>query len=148
MKRFTTYKLQLVKESTALYEPSSDMIRCSDDARRIAVEIGYENFADEVFGLFCLNTKGIVVGYHEVSHGDVTGSLAHPREIFKRAMLNNATSIIVVHNHPSGDSTPSVDDIETARRIADAGKLMGIPLLDSLVIGFGCYTSLKADGVI
>ena len=64
MKRFTTYKIQLVKESTALYEPTSATIKCSDDVYNVAVDIGYQSFAAEVLGLFCFNSRGVLVGYH------------------------------------------------------------------------------------
>lgn len=83
-----------------------------------------------------------------VSKGNLNSSIVHPREIFKRAVLNNAASIICMHNHPSGDPTPSQNDIDITKRIDEAGELMGIPLLDHVIIGDGTYISLKEKMLI
>ena len=82
-----------------------------------------------------------------MSTGSLNSSIVHPREIFKRAVLQNAASIIICHNHPSGDPTPSQEDINTTKRIYDAGKILGIELLDHVIIGDNKYTSLKEKGV-
>jgi DNA repair protein RadC len=82
-----------------------------------------------------LDTRNRIIGLHEISRGNLNTSVIHPREIFQRAILNNANSIILFHNHPSGDCEPSADDIQTTKLLAKAGKLMGIPVLDHLVIG-------------
>jgi DNA repair protein RadC len=83
------------------------------------------------------------IGYRTVSIGTATASLMHPREIFQGAILAGAVALILIHNHPSGDPTPTGEDIGTTERIAEAGELLGIPLLDHLIVGQGCFCSIK-----
>lgn len=121
---------------------------------REASRIAYE-FIDcsdrEILGVMCLNTKNNVINISMVSMGSLNSSIAHPREIFKTAVLSNSASIILFHNHPSGYLTPSKEDRETTLRVKEGGKLLGIELLDSLIIGNdiedGCF-SFKESGVI
>lgn len=75
--------------------------------------------------------------------GSLNGNLVHPREVFKSAVLSNAAGIILAHNHPSGDPSPSREDFELTRRLCDAGKIMGIEILDNLVVGDGRALSFK-----
>ena len=100
----------------------------------------------EVFAILCLTTKHRVIAYHEVSRGTLDATLVHPREVFKAALLANSAALVISHNHPSGDSTPSLDDIDLTRRLAAAGELLGISLLDHIVIGDGRYFSFKEAG--
>lgn len=95
--------------------------------------------------LFVLSLDGRhrVTGCHRVSEGTLTMSLVHPREVFAVAIREAAAAIIVAHNHPSGDPEPSPQDLEVTRRLADAGRLLGIPLLDHVVVGHGAHTSLR-----
>ena len=102
----------------------------------------------EVFAMICLNTKHRVIAYHEVSRGTLDSTPVHPREVFKAALLANAAAIIVAHNHPSGDPTPTADDAAITTRLAAAGELLGIPLLDHIVIGDARYYSFKEAGRI
>ena len=102
--------------------------------------------AVEVFGVLCLTTKQRIICWHEVSRGSLDSTLAHPREIFKAAILANAAAVIVAHNHPSGDPTPSADDVELTRRLAAAGTLMGIEVLDHIVIGDESFVSFRQTG--
>ena len=104
--------------------------------------------AEEYCYLLCFNTKSKLLGVFEVSHGTVNASLLSTREIFMRALLIGAVHVIVVHNHPSGDPTPSNDDISTSRKIKDAGQLLGVKLLDSIVVCANSYSSLKEQGQI
>jgi DNA repair protein RadC len=97
----------------------------------------------EVFAILCLSTKHRVIAYHEVSRGTLDSVLAHPREVFKAALLANAAAIIATHVHPSGDPTPSPDDLAITRRLAAAGEILGVPLLDHIIIGDGRYYSFK-----
>lgn len=98
----------------------------------------------EVFFVMCLNTKNHVVAVHRCHIGSLNASIVHPREVFKSAILNNAASVIVAHQHPSGDITPSMEDISVTKRLAEAGKLLGIEVLDHLVVNNeGRFTSLK-----
>lgn len=100
----------------------------------------------EVFGILCLTTKHGVIAYHEVSRGALDATLVHPREVFKAAILANAAAIILAHNHPSGDPTPSPDDEALTRRLVDAGELLGIQILDHVIVGDGRYLSFQETG--
>ncbi len=102
--------------------------------------------ASEVFAILCLSTKHDVLAYHEVSRGCLDSTLVHPREVFKAAILANAGSIELAHNHPSGDPTPSPDDMTLTRRLVDAGRLIGVDVLDHVVIGDGRYASFRERG--
>jgi len=100
----------------------------------------------EVFAILCLTTKHRVIAYHEVSRGSLDTAPVHPREVFKAALLANASAIILAHNHPSGDATPSADDCALTQRLQAAGDLLGIDVLDHVVIGDGQYISFKETG--
>jgi DNA repair protein RadC len=100
----------------------------------------------EVFAILCLSTKHRVIAYHEVSRGTLDATLVHPREVFKAAILANASALVVAHVHPSGDPTPSPDDIELTRRLVAAGTLLGIEVLDHIIVGDERYVSFKELG--
>lgn len=100
----------------------------------------------EVFGILCLTTKHRVIAYHEVSRGSLDATLVHPREVFKAAILANAAAIILTHNHPSGDPTPSPDDVVLTQRLVGAGELLGIDVLDHVIIGDGRWVSFRELG--
>lgn len=98
--------------------------------------------------LLTLNTKNAINSITTVSIGSLNSSVVHPREVFKTAILTNASSIIMAHNHPSGDPAPSREDINITERIKEGGKLLGINLLDHVVIGDNSYSSLKEKGLV
>ncbi len=100
----------------------------------------------ECFKIVLLNTKNRVLGIEVVSVGGLNSSVVHPREIFKICVRRSAAAVILAHNHPSGDPTPSREDIEVTERIISAGTLMGIDVLDHLIIGDDCYVSLREQG--
>jgi DNA repair protein RadC len=102
--------------------------------------------ATEVFAILCLSTKHRVLAYYEVSRGCLDSTLVHPREVFKAAILANAASIVLAHNHPSGDPAPSPDDMALTRRLVEAGRLIGVDVLDHIVIGDGRYVSFRERG--
>ena len=104
--------------------------------------------ASEVFAIVLLSTKHRVLAYHEVSRGTLNSTLVHPREVFKVAYLTNAAAVILARVHPSGDPTPSRDDIELTRRLMAAGALLGIDVLDHVVIGHARYASFKELGLL
>ena len=83
-----------------------------------------------------------------ISIGSLTASVVHPREVFKAAVQNSAAAMILVHNHPSGDPSPSKEDLNITRQLMEAGKLMDIPVLDHIVLGDNKYISLKEEGMI
>jgi DNA repair protein RadC len=95
-----------------------------------------------------MDTKNRVLAIRTVSIGDLSSSIVHPREVFKDAVLASAASIIVAHNHPSGDPTPSSEDVAVTKRLIQAGEIMGIDLLDHIVLGDGVFVSLKERGLI
>lgn len=101
----------------------------------------------EMFFVVLQDVKGCVICYETVSIGTLSNSLVHPREVFYPAIRHKASSMILVHNHPSGDPTPSPQDISVTKSLADAGRLMGIPINDHIIIGDACYTSLRQQGL-
>ena len=146
--KISRYSVKQVKEDTGIYEVDSKVVRQpSNAAEIIQAVLNLQDEAQEVFGILTLNTKNAVAGVHVISIGSLGSTIVHPREVFKAAMLNNAASIVLFHNHPSGDTTPSAEDIGMTKRITEIGELMGIPVLDHVVIGDG-YTSLKERGLI
>ena len=100
----------------------------------------------EVFVMVCLTTKFHLLGFHEVARGSIDNVHVAPRDIFKTAILSNAAMFVVAHNHPSGDPTPSPDDVAITRAIAAGAQLMSVPILDHIVIGDGRYFSFKEGG--
>jgi DNA repair protein RadC len=103
--------------------------------------------AKEHFKLVLLNTRNRVTGVLTISIGTLNASLVHPREVFKGAIQGSAASVILVHNHPSEDLEPSEEDIKLTRRMVEAGKIMGIEVLDHIIITGKGFLSLKARGL-
>ncbi len=101
----------------------------------------------EHFILLCLDTRNNLI-VDEVSVGILNASLVHPREMFKRAILNSSSHVVIAHNHPSGDPTPSTEDIMTTKRLKEAGKIIGIDVVDHIIIGSTHFYSLKQGGII
>lgn len=102
----------------------------------------------ERFLVLCLDSRRRLLKSEEVSRGTLTSSLVHPREVFAVAIREAAASILVAHNHPSGDPAPSDEDLTVTKRLEEAGRLLGIPLDDHLIIGRGSFLSLKSMGLI
>ncbi|MDI3480495.1 MAG: repair protein RadC [Tepidanaerobacteraceae bacterium] len=102
----------------------------------------------EHFKVILLNIKNHVISVEEISVGSLNSSIVHPREVFKPAIRRSSASIILVHNHPSGDPTPSREDLAITKRLVDAGKLLGIDVIDHVIIGNGIYISMREKGII
>ncbi|MEF9922197.1 MAG: DNA repair protein RadC [Anaerovoracaceae bacterium] len=102
----------------------------------------------EHFKSVLVNTKGEIILTDNVSVGELSSTVVHPREVFKTAIQKSAAAVIFIHNHPSGDPTPSQEDILTTKRLIEAGELLGIKVLDHIVIGDGEYTSLRGLGLV
>lgn len=102
----------------------------------------------EIVKLLLLGTKGQIVGDVVLSEGSLNLSVVHPREVFKEAIIRSANSIILIHNHPSGDPNPSKEDIDITKKIKSSGEILGIQLLDHIIIGDGEYFSLREKGYI
>ena len=146
-----------MKENTSIFELRMVKIYETKMVRIIGPENIVEVFedvfsmselAEEMMIMACLNTKNEVVGLFKVSQGSLNASIAHPREIFKRAVLANANSIILGHNHPSGDVTLSDEDINVTERVIKAGEILGIKLLDHVVMAGGDFISMGVEGII
>jgi len=104
--------------------------------------------SQEHFVTLYLNTKNQVLHKKTIFIGSLNASIVHPREIYKEALRRSAASIVCIHNHPSGDPTPSREDIEVTRRISECGKILGVELLDHLIIGENKFVSLKEKGYL
>ena len=100
----------------------------------------------EALKLLLLNMKTKLIGESELSLGTINTTLGSPREVFAEALRRNAAAVILLHNHPSGDPTPSREDVLATRRVIDAGKIIGIELLDHIIIGDNCFISLRDKG--
>ena len=98
--------------------------------------------------LLMLNSKSKLLGEKDISKGTVNASLVSPRELFIEALAKQAVSIILIHNHPSGDTTPSENDILLTKRVQEAGRLIGIELLDHIIIGNNCYMSFAEEELL
>ncbi|MEW6307645.1 MAG: DNA repair protein RadC [Bacillota bacterium] len=123
------------------------IVKCPGDAHDVVKEdLKYQD--REHFRIIMLNTKHHVLCTEVVSIGSLASSIVHPREIFKTAIRRNAAAVILAHNHPSGDPTPSPEDLEVTRRLTEAGSLLGIEVLDHIIVGDNSYTSLREQGLI
>jgi len=139
-KRVNIVQVKLVREKTLLYKDRK--IRSPRD--------GYELIRDflgdvdrEHFIVLCLDTKNQPTCIQVVHIGSLNASIVHPREVLKPALLSNAASVIVAHNHPSNVSDPSPEDIEVTKRLVHAGEIIGIDVLDHLIICTDTFRSLK-----
>jgi len=100
-------------------------------------------YSEEHFVSFHLDARNHVIGYHIVSHGTVTASLVHPREVFKAALLANSHAIIVAHNHPAGSLVPSQEDLDVTETLIKAGQLLGVNVLDHVIVSSNGIQSLR-----
>ena len=148
--RFQSLRLQVVKEEEFPYSCKTTINSPADIRDLLTKHMEMHLEAEEVFIMVTVDTKNRVTGIFEVARGHLSSCLVHPREVFKRALLMNASRIFVAHNHPSGDVTPSADDAAITRRLRDAGDILGVSLLDHLIIGDSLkdYYSFKEAGVI
>jgi DNA repair protein RadC len=139
-------KVITVKEKGSGYDCPAKVCGPYETYNIIKTVTQIDKEAQEVFGILVVNTKNKVLAVYEISRGSLNESIVNPREVYKAALLHNAAAIIAFHNHPSGDPTPSEQDILTTRRLAEAGKILGIPLLDHIVVGDGAFRSIAELG--
>lgn len=146
-----------LRELTIRYAPKTDVERQPIVVGRkltTAAECGsillqlLQDQPCEVFAILCLSTKHSVIAYHEVSRGRLAATLVHPCEFFKAALLPNAAAIVLWHSHPSGEPTPSPDDLQLTRRLVAGGMLLGVDVLDHVIVGDGRYYSFKENGCL
>lgn len=156
MTRITKYKTKLTENKRIALEKEVSMnlplltyaIKSPEDV--VYIGKGFmciHEAPEEYMYMICMNTKNKIIGVFEISHGTANASIVRPREVFQKALLANAISIILMHNHPSGDPKPSREDIEVTKRMVEAGKVLGIDVLDHIIIG-DTYTSLKEKGYL
>ena len=123
------------------------VMKHSDDAA-IIIQDFIKDFDREVFGVLCLAADGSVNSISIVSMGELTNTPIHPREVYKVAILSNAAAVIFFHNHPSGDPSPSMEDINSTRRLIECGKILGFKVIDHIVIGDNCFVSMRGKNII
>ena len=156
MLRMTKYKTKLTENKRVVLEKEvtkncpdlSYVIRSPQDV--VDVGKGFMRIheePEEYMYMICMNTKNKIIGVFEISHGSVNASIVTPREVFQKALLANAVSIILMHNHPSGDCTASREDVEITKRLVEAGKIIGVEVLDHIIVG-DQYSSLKEKGYV
>lgn len=145
-KRVNIVSLKMVREGSVLY----DVRKISSPADAATLGRRFLEEADrEQLIVCCLDTKNQPLSINVASVGSLNSSIVHPREVFKIAVISNAASVIIFHNHPSGDTVPSTEDINITHRLKDAGKLIGIDVIDHIIIGSeGKYCSLKEKGIL
>ena len=144
---FTSYKLELVKEKSGKYE-IENVISSPKDICMIAKNVlRLDKQSEEVLCVLALDIKNKVVGIFEVSRGTLDYSVVSPREIFKRLILINAHCFVVIHNHPSGNEEPSLDDKEIAKCLNECGDMMKIQQLDFCIVGNKLY-SFKENNIL
>lgn len=146
----SVYSIQRVKEKSVTYDLGMQIIQPHHAARFAFESLNLGALTAEVFVVVSLDTKNQIVGVNIPFRGTLNTSIVHPRDVYQAALLNNANSIIVMHNHPSGDPTPSNEDIDITKRLIEAGNILGIPLLDHIIVGNSdskvAYISLKERG--
>lgn len=126
---------------------SVDIISSPKDIVEVAADMQY--LEQEVLRLYCLNTKNSIIKKLNLFKGGINTSIVDPRILFKEALKCNSASIIICHNHPSGDPTPSKEDISLTTRLKECGKILGVTVVDHIIIGSnGKYTSLKEKGLV
>ncbi len=124
-----------------------NIIRGPEDAYTI-LKGYFVDLPNEHFLAMLLNTKNHVIAVTPVSTGSLNASIVHPRELFQRAILSNSASVILAHNHPSGDPSPSPEDLELTQALAAAGKVLDIAVIDHIILGDGYWVSLKERGIL
>jgi DNA repair protein RadC len=113
-----------------------------------AIRASIKDKAKEHFKLILLDTRNKIIGISTISIGTLNASLVHPREIFKEAIIHNSASVVLAHNHPSGDPEPSDEDLTITKRLVDSGKILGIEVIDHIIIGKTNFSSFKERGLI
>lgn len=143
--RIPRYTISLVKESSEVYEHKR--LTSSKDSFALLNNL-FKSADREQFFVVTLDNKLKPIGINLVSVGTLNLSLVHPREVFKMAILQNSAAVLLAHNHPSGDSQPSAEDITLTKRLVECGTLLGIRIMDHLIIGENRYYSFADEGAL
>jgi len=146
MKKYKGYEvqIQLIKENKPAYKTSIDASRCAYDLVKDDVSL----FDREKFLTIYLDRKNNIMGVNESGSGSLSGSAVYTREVYKGAILSQASAVIFVHNHPSGDPTPSPSDRKLTKDLIEAGKMLNVQILDHIIIGDSGYYSFGDKGII
>ncbi|WP_092492193.1 RadC family protein [Virgibacillus salinus] len=144
-KRVNIVSVKLLKETSIMYKNRA--IQSPEDGYELMKEFLGE-VDREHFLVVCLDTKNQPTSINVCHVGSLNASVVHPREVFKPAILSNAASLIVGHNHPSGQPEPSQEDINVTKRLSESGKIVGIELLDHIILGDDKFISLKEKGYL
>lgn len=140
------YTTRLVREHEITYEERIK-VRTPADAAKF-LQRYFKHHDCEEFVVLLLDTAGTIIGLARISIGGLAGSIVEPRQVFKAAILGNAASIILAHNHPSGNPEPSREDIAITKQLVEAGKILGVPVNDHIIILHRGYTSLADRGLV
>ena len=143
-------KIMMINELSRRWNTTQNSVKVIHGPEDVAHYLmpRYRNETKEHFVLVLLNTKNHIIATPVVSIGSLTASVVHPREVFKEAILYSAASMILVHNHPSGDPSPSREDIAVTERLVKGGKILDIPVLDHVILGRFHFASLKEKGLM
>ena len=144
------YSYKIVREKSETYYDGRKPLNNPDEAAKIFKEYYEENFDmdKEHFSVIMTDTKNKVIGISLVSMGIVNQSVVHPREVFRPAVMASARSVFLCHNHPSGDPSPSKEDILTTKMLKEAGKILDIEVMDHIILGDNRHVSLLKEGVV
>ena len=140
--RIPMYKIAMIRDGSVCADRT--VVSSSRDLSPLLGEYFQEHDREEMLAVL-LDAKHKIIGLHTVSIGSQSMSIVHPRETFKAAIVGHAAALILAHNHPSGDPTPSQEDRALTKRLKEVGELVGIPILDHLVIGDGGRYASFAD---
>jgi len=143
------FSLRVVKENGGRYDLDKT-INNPIAARNLFIEVAeLDKRTEEVFVMATIDVRNKVTGLFEVSTGTLNSSLVTPREVFKRAILQNAAGIVLGHNHPSGNTDASSDDINITKKLVKSGKILGVNVVDHIIVGNeGNYSSMKEENQI
>lgn len=145
-KSYYWVQAKLVREQGPFYQ--AKITSSEDVVNLVNGQLDLENCDREHFIAIYMDRKGKVNAISTISIGSASSTIVHPREVFKPAMLASAASVILVHNHPSGEPTPSSEDIDITRRLIEAGNILDIKVLDHVIVGYGNNISLKSKGLM
>ena len=139
--------LELGRRAVAEARPERERVRSAADVYE-RMRLTLRDLSHEEFHVLLLNTQNEILRDLQVTRGTLDASLVHPREVFRPAIAEAAASVILVHNHPSGDPTPSSEDRSVTRQLRSAGELVGIEVLDHVIVGEGRYVSFAEAGIL
>lgn len=148
MKQVRMYHVELVRESSKLYEVDTKIDSSTKAPQVIREVLKVERWHNEKFGMACLDSQNNLVGLHIVSEGTANETAVYPREIAIRALLNNAVSVIIFHNHPGGSTKPSSADIAATKNIKAALETLQIKLLDHIILTDTEHSSFAEKGLL